>query len=712
MFRLGWDTVMLGLLLGCFATEIAAQAVEGAGYEPAPVRLDAVQATAKRPVTPMDLLTLRDPKGMSISPDGSHVAFAVAQAEYRTNGYRSGLFVAATKAGSLAQALGTAGMPHWDDINQWLDEIPQWSPDSQWISYRTRMRASEHWQVSIWNLKTRHLQKVTSVPGDVESYRWCAGGSKLFLTTVKPRPDLDTVHDARSGILFNSAIHPYQVIPVLKQVEAAQEPEHEYWIYDFKTQQQRRANEQEVVKWRPWSSASDRNPTLEKYHILSGETSPDGSKVAYLYGVSDVAQSKTWATRLLVTSDHDRHIVEVTPDAHRVGQFWWTKDGNTLYFTEHDGRGHSAEVWELRSRDLKPQLVYKADNGEYLSAFSSDDTGKVFACLRENNTTPPQIAVIDDIKKPVRTIVDLNPRFAPLQKGSTERLEGTNSYGEEWFAYLVKPIDFVPGRSYPLIVTTYRSGDYFLRGASGDENPIQVYAAHGFAVLCVDAGWIRNRVEGDFAATLLNWASPTATIDQAVRGLAEASIVDISRVGIAGFSHGEEIAGYALIHTDLFHAASGAQNYDPFFYFLGSDEWHEIFQEWRLGGWSSGKLNPDWRQIAMSMNADKIVTPILQNASDTEYLITLSTYRSLRDVDKPIELYIYPNELHVRNQPRHRLEIYERNLDWFRFWLKDEQDSDPAKAEQYKRWSHLREQAAKAREKPAAKSITPSSSDN
>ena len=69
------------------------------------------------------------------------------------------------------------------------------------------------------------------------------------------------------------------------------------------------------------------------------------------------------------------------------------------------------------------------------------------------------------------------------------------------------------------------------------------------------------------------------------------------------------------------------------------------------------------------MNADRIRTPILENASDTEYLIYLPLYRSLMDLGKPVELYIYTNELHVRNQPRHRLEIYQRNLDWFMLWL-------------------------------------------
>ena len=103
---------------------------------------------------------------MSISPDGSQVAFAVGQAEFDTNSYRSGLFVIATKAGSRVRALGTAGMPHWDELNQWIEEAPQWSPDSRWISYRTRMSSAELWQVSLWNVTSGLAEKRTSVPGE------------------------------------------------------------------------------------------------------------------------------------------------------------------------------------------------------------------------------------------------------------------------------------------------------------------------------------------------------------------------------------------------------------------------------------------------------------------------------------------------------------------------------------------------------------------
>jgi hypothetical protein len=53
-------------------------------------------------------------------------------------------------------------------------------------------------------------------------------------------------------------------------------------------------------------------------------------------------------------------------------------------------------------------------------------------------------------------------------------------------------------------------------------------------------------------------------------------------------------------------------------------------------------------------------------------------------------MFIYPNELHEKNQPTHRYEIYERNLDWLKFWLKGDEDPNPDKAEQYKRWRELR----------------------
>src|SRR3546814_18733525 len=54
------------------------------------------------------------------------------------------------------------------------------------------------------------------------------------------------------------------------------------------------------------------------------------------------------------------------------------------------------------------------------------------------------------------------------------------------------------------------------------------------------------------------------------------------------------------------------------------------------------------------------------------------------------DVYVFPNEPHIKLQPRHKLAIYERNLDWFRFWLQGFDDNDHRNAEPYAQWRAMR----------------------
>ncbi len=704
MARRAVELVCIVVLICCGGRQAFAQHIQGAGFDPEPVHLGANTHGVPRPVTPQDLLSLRDPEGVSLSPDGKHIAFVVGQAIGATNSYRSGLFVVATEGDRGVRSFGSAGLPHWDDINQWIPEAPQWSRDGNRISYRMRRAASEHWQVWGWDVRTGQRKQITHVNGNVESYRWFESGRALILEVQLSPTEQERATWSEQGILLDGDISPYRSIPVLAQKLESQAPRLEYWIHDCGTGIERRATEKEIREWFPLASyeanesgSTDekQGPFSRKYKIVDANPSPDGKSVAYLYVVDSRALSPTWARRLLMRRGPGGELVEVTPDSYYVDQYWWSADGVTLYFTERTGLGRSPQLYSVSRSDLHPKLVFKTERPEYVTSFSSYGRGRYFACVWENNISPGQIALLNTANQQVKKIVDLNPEFGSLRRSPAERMEGTNRFGESWFAYLVKPLDYVGGRKYPLVVTTYRSGDYFLRGAPGDENPIQVYAAKGLVVLSFDVGLLRNTRPGDFADKLLDWASPVASIESAIKRLADTGLVDARRVGIAGFSHGEEVGGYAVAHTHLFRAASGAQTYDPCFYALGGEVWRQVFTRWGLAGWTEGSTKRYWREIALLANADKVSAAILQNVSDTEYVGDMCTYRALKDLGKPIELYIYPNELHVRNQPKHRLEIYERNVDWFRFWLQDEEDPDPAKAGQFARWRKLRDAAGK-----------------
>jgi len=65
-------------------------------------------------------------------------------------------------------------------------------------------------------------------------------------------------------------------------------------------------------------------------------------------------------------------------------------------------------------------------------------------------------------------------------------------------------------------------------------------------------------------------------------------------------------------------------------------------------------------------------------------------YAALRLLHKPVELVMLNTDEHVLTNPSVRLASQGGSVDWFRFWLQDYEDPDPAKAEQYVRWRELR----------------------
>jgi hypothetical protein len=120
------------------------------------------------------------------------------------------------------------------------------------------------------------------------------------------------------------------------------------------------------------------------------------------------------------------------------------------------------------------------------------------------------------------------------------------------------------------------------------------------------------------------------------------------------------------------------------------------------GGPPYGPTLENWLKYSISFNIDKTHAPLLmeQMGYGTPYneseVVPISlapafeVFTGLNRLKKPVELYYYPMEEHAPEHPKARLATMQRNVDWYRFWLKDEEDSDPAKAEQYKRWRELR----------------------
>jgi dipeptidyl aminopeptidase/acylaminoacyl peptidase len=688
-----WNAGVVCLLFLGTAVRTEAQDMTSVGYDPIPVRIPSAEKGPQRPIGSMDLLLIRDPMGVSVSPDGKYVAFVVAQAVYETNSYRTGMYIVGTARGSVAVCLGSAGAPHWDSAHYLLNDPPQWSPDSKYLTYIAQMDPKDEWQVWRWDVEGNPPAQITNVPGDVRSYQWTPRGDKIVVTFQRPRDAFETKELSESGIRYDSGFYAFRSRPVVSEALATKPRETETRIHDAATGEERKQTKEEADSVGPWVSDIGEEyyngSTFVGHHLLDAKVSPDGHKVAFRCLDDSPGRSKTFY-KLFSKPIRGGTPVDLAPGVYVIVDYWWSADSSKLYYIENLGDGHPDKLMVTPAEGgISKQVPTGSDS---LYSCSPNGSFEYMACVSENRTAPSQIALVDLASGIARTLVDLNPEFANLELGSVTRLDGANRYGDRWWAHLVKPLNYEPGKKYPLIVTTYRTRE-FLRGASGDENPIHVYAAHGFAVLSFDMG-VRDydNKPGDFQRYLSWYESEEASIEMAIHEATEMGTVDSTRIGLTGFSRGTEMVGYAITHNNLFRAVSGAAgDSSPYFYYMAPSIVQESFSRDGVGGWPEGKSHANWKQLAPVLNADHVDVPVLNNDPDSEFLADLALYTSLRELGKPVELFVYPNELHRINQPKHRYEIYELNLDWFRFWLQSEESPNPAKGEQYKRWRQLRQ---------------------
>ena len=269
---------------------------------------------------------------------------------------------------------------------------------------------------------------------------------------------------------------------------------------------------------------------------------------------------------------------------------------------------------------------------------------------------------------------------------------GIPSYGD-----LVYPPTFQPGRHYPLIITQYESRG-FLRGGTGDEFPIQLFAKAGYLVLNIErpqspvsakqlAPLERQRREN---ADFLARRNILSTIETKVLELINTGLVDPDRIGITGLSDGSTTTQFAALHSQMFNAASiSGCCWEP------SQTWllgTAIQQHYQSIGWpaSPEASSAIWSQMSLSRNASRVAFPILMQVADGELYPMLEAVRALRAANSPVDVYVFPDELHIKRQPIHRLNVYRRNLRWFDFWLMDKMPADGIEREEASRWAQMR----------------------
>ncbi len=354
---------------------------------------------------------------------------------------------------------------------------------------------------------------------------------------------------------------------------------------------------------------------------------------------------------------------------------WWTEDGNRVRFIRRYGWGSSEmAIFEWKPGSSQPERLYVTQD----LLLDCQPVDEELACARERSAEPRHIVVLNPDTGRAKVVYDPNQGFRRFSLGSIERLHWRNEFGIETFGDLVYPIGYVRGHAYPLIVVQYISRG-FLRGGVGDEFPIQAFANRGYAVLSVqrpDVGLLQREpsssgVRDDKSIEKLkDRRSVLSSIENAVQSLIDRGVANPLEIGITGLSDGSSTVQFALINSSMFKAASvSGCCWDPYQDAVVGPRAAKAYHE---SGWPE-LINYDsdfWSHMSLIENARRISVPLLIQQSDDEFRGAIASYMALKQANRAVALYVFPNEHHVKWQPSHRLAAYERNLRWFDFWLR------------------------------------------
>lgn len=646
---------------------------------------------AARPPTAEDVIALADlgdyRAGLALSPDGSEVAVIERRALLDADNYSHRLIAVRTDGGE-ARVLADAGGIVLAASNGRLsgapaNRAPSWSPDGRWLAYVVeRDGRAELWRVS---RSDRAAEFVAGSEANVLRFAWL-NNTEIVVETAAPRADVDELatRQDRFGFYADANFEPYYSL----RPRTITEPQRS--VIDMDARTSRGASEADVRLLRgapeePWlSEATSFDRTSDQIAWIAPLTS------------GDPASSPLLGLYVAAANGADRRSCSSPECSGRVLNVWLV--GEELVFRRMEG--HSQSLTALYAWNPETDVVRRIRLADE-ELFGCGRSDLALVCMQESALQPRRVVRIDLQQGALTPLYDPNPQWRAFELTRVERIEVRDAFGNDAYAHLVYPAGYVRGRRYPVVIVQYRSRG-FLRGGVGGEYPIHPLAGRGYFVLSVDRPEWRGaeaqlpndelvqRTELDGSENRMKQSALEALLQVLeARGLS-----DPDRIGITGLSDGAETVFWAIAHSHLFAAAVvSTPPTDPLAWTLGSETFRQSLRQGGMTGPWPGEPEPWaswWAANSTTLHADAIRTPLLMNLPESEALMGFPLATRLRELNRTVEVYVYPGAFHVKWRPSQLLSVQNRAMDWLDLWLLNEEHDATDEPGRRQRWRDLR----------------------
>lgn len=354
------------------------------------------------------------------------------------------------------------------------------------------------------------------------------------------------------------------------------------------------------------------------------------------------------------------------------------------------------------------QKLYRKSGGSWSEVTDAPSRAAQRTGLRleiaQDLNSPPEVRATSLSTGRSRIITDLNPQMRDIDLGHAEVLSWTTSEGRTVSGGLIKPLQYQRGIRYPLVIQTHGFDEniFLMDGPSNSPSGFaaRALAAAGIAVLQVPDVTSKGTWEG--------LVGQMQVYRSAIEKLDEMGLVDPARVGMHGWSNTGYYVQHAITFSDLDLAAasvSDADNISVLHYAMYFNAGYPgMLNLERLVGaplWGEDGRRL-WTERNPLLHLDRVKTPLKIEMYGRTLPGWWDTYALLRRHERPVEYIYFPDGDHVPTKPKERLLSQQGTVDWYRFWLKGEEDPDPAKADRYARWRGMREKAEMVKSRTGA----------
>jgi dipeptidyl aminopeptidase/acylaminoacyl peptidase len=360
-----------------------------------------------------------------------------------------------------------------------------------------------------------------------------------------------------------------------------------------------------------------------------------------------------------------------------VGTDFWSADARTIFFNA--GVRATTQLFALDVASGKVRQLTNVPG--VVSALPQRDPSHPLLVLYQDPASPPDAYA-------ARTVADLadratwtrltraNPQLEAVALGETSEITWKSTDGATVGGVLVKPVGWVPGRRYPLLVILH-GGPHAAETMTfnGDDNDgPQVYAGAGYLVLAPNYRGSTNYGERFKLAVLGDYSTlPFADVMSGVDHLVAQGLADSTRMGVAGHSAGGTLGNWILTHTDRFKAVSTGAGVVNWISMYGTSDFQRPREDWFDGKPPYEHFDAYWNQSPLKYIRNAR-TPTLIYSTEGDVRVpsgqARELYTALRRLGVPAELYLYPGTQHGTPGPRNRLAHGIAEMAWMDYYVR------------------------------------------